>query len=425
MAPKQPTRVRHSIVAVTTLAAGLLYLDRICLAEIAKLDEFRLELALTKEDVGWVMSAFFYAYALAQVPAGWLADRFGARGMMTGYILLWSAATVLTGWVGGFASLVTARILFGIAQAGAYPASNGLLKRWTPLGSRGRTSSIVSFGGRLGGALAPALTAWLLKDFLGWRAVLMAYGASGVFVAWIFWNVFRESPESHPACDDAERKLIGSAQEGGAARAKGFPVRAVVTNLSLWLMCVLQFGVNVGWVFLVSWLPTYFKEVKHIDPKIGGWMSTTVLVAGILGMMVGGWVTDWLVQRWGLRWGRALPLIGTKIVGTVAYLSCLWLDSPWAIVVALAVVAFMTDLGIPAVWAFMQDVGGRHSAAIFGWANMWGNLGAGLTIVMVPKLLGPEGGPQNWNAVFMLCAAGYFVAGLAALGLKADEPIEK
>jgi nitrate/nitrite transporter NarK len=88
-------------------------------------------------------------------------------------------------------------------------------------------------------------------------------------------------------------------------------------------------------------------------------------------------------------------------------------------------VSFMTDLGIPAVWAFMQDVGGRHSAAIFGWANMWGNLGAGLTIVMVPKLLGPEGGPQNWNAVFMLCAAGYFVAGLAALGLKADEPIAR
>ncbi|MEN9574193.1 MAG: putative sulfoacetate transporter SauU [Verrucomicrobiota bacterium] len=423
MPPEPPTQVRHRIVAVTTFTAVLLYLDRVCIAEIAKLDTFQRELGLSKPDVGLVMSAFFYAYALAQVPAGWLADRFGARGMMAVYIALWSVGTVLTGWVNGFVSLVFVRVLFGIAQAGAFPISSGLVKRWMPLTTRGRASGLVAFGGRLGGALAPMLTAWLLRDHLGWRAVLTAYGASGLLVAWVFWTCFRESPSDHPGCNEAERELIGPTPAKGPP--KGFPARAILTNGSLWLMCLLQFGVNVGWVFLVSWLPTYFKEVKHVDPAIGGMMSTTILVAGLLGTLTGGCVTDWLVPRLGLRWGRALPLVCTKAIAGIAYVACLWLESPWAIVATLALVAFMTDLGLPIVWSFMQDVGGRSGAAVFGWANMWGNLGAGLTIWVVPKLLPPGETSQNWNSVFLLCATGFFVASLAALGLKADRPVEE
>ena len=114
-----PTRVRNCIIASSTLVAVLLYLDRTCIMQIAASMEFRSEFSMldSNEDgparQGHFMSAFFFTYALGQVPAGWLADRFGARGMMTGFVLLWSACTVLTGLAANFAMLIAARLLFG------------------------------------------------------------------------------------------------------------------------------------------------------------------------------------------------------------------------------------------------------------------------------------------------------------------------
>ncbi len=203
---RQPaTSVRYAVMGATTLTAVVLYLDRICIAEIAKLDDFKTSLALSETQTGAILSAFFLSYALGQVPAGWLSDRFGARTMLPLYICIWSTCTILTGLASGFVMLIVARLLFGAAQAGCYPTAGSLIKRWIALPHRGTASAVVSFGGRLGGATAPLLTAWLLRDYLSWRWVLTLYGVSGLFVAALFWRVFRESPAEHPACNPAER----------------------------------------------------------------------------------------------------------------------------------------------------------------------------------------------------------------------------
>jgi ACS family glucarate transporter-like MFS transporter len=363
----QPTRVRYTIVASTTLVAVLLYLDRICIAEIAKRDDFRAAFDIGDQGAGAFMSAFFFAYALAQVPSGWLADRFGARGMLTLYVLAWSVCTALTGWAGGFVMLILARVFFGLSQAGCYPTSGSLIKRWIPLAGRGRASSLVSMGGRIGGVIAPLLTAWLLADHLQWQQVLLLYGVSGVFVAALFWRNVRESPADHPRANAAEQILVtpdGPEPDNGPPPAP--PLGPLVRNASMWRMCLMQFCVNVGWVFLVSWLPKYLKSVHGVDEKTGGLMSTLVLTAGICGVIIGGPLADWLLKRYGVRRSRVIQLVGAKVCATLAFLAILFLDSAWPIVGALAVVAFMTDLGIPATWAYMMDVGGRNVAAVFG-----------------------------------------------------------
>lgn len=399
-----PTRVRYSIIATTTLVAVLLYLDRICIAEIAKRDDFRLAFGIGDKGAGAFMSAFFFAYALAQVPSGWLADRFGARGMLAIYVVLWSACTVFTGLAGGFVMLILARVFFGIAQAGCYPTSGSLIKRWIPLDGRGRASSIVSMGGRIGGVIAPLLTAWLLADHLKWQHVLLLYGLSGVFVAALFWRNIRETPADHPCCNEEEQQLIApNGPEFSDEPPPAPPFGPLVRNLSMWRMCLMQFCVNVGWVFLVSWLPKYLKSVHNVDEKTGGLMSTLVLLAGICGV---------------------IQLVGAKAVAATAFLACIFLDSAWAIVGALAVVAFMTDMGIPAVWAYMMDVGGRNAAAVFGWGNMWGNFGAGVAINLVPQIREAWDKNNDWHEAFMLCAGGFIIAAIAASGLNAKSKVE-
>lgn len=419
-----PTRIRHTIIGTTTLVAVLLYLDRICIAEIAKLDVFKSDLGIGDHHKGWILGSFFFAYALAQVPAGWLSDRFGARKMLPVYIILWSLCTILTGLTTGFVMFIVARLIFGIAQAGCYPTSGSLIKRWTPLKTRGTASSIVSVGGRIGGAIAPALTAWLLADHLGWRMVLIFYGTSGLLVAILFWKVFRETPEEHPKCNQAEQDLISSDVEPETAGPPPFPpLGPLVRSGTMWLMCALQFGINIGWVFLVTWLPTYLKEVKGVEEKAGGLLSTLVLTAGIVGMLCGGRLTDFAIRWFGIRWGRSIPLIFCYAAALIAYLSCLQLESTWAFVAAVAVIAFMTDMSLPAIWAYMQDVGGKNTAAVFGWGNMWGNFGAATMPILVPVILEKWDTNGDWHEAFLFFAGGYFVALIAAFGINATRRI--
>ncbi len=363
------TTVRYRIIVATTLAAVMLYLDRVCIAEIVKKPEFSQSLGLSETQTGTILSAFYLTYALSQVPAGWLSDRLGARQMLPAYICIWSLCTLATGWATGFVMLVIVRLLFGIAQAGCYPTAGSLIRRWIAMPQRGTASSVVSFGGRMGGAIAPLLTAVLLSQGVSWRGVLTVYGCVGFAVAAYFWWICRETPDDHPACDDAERQLIrgDEARESNPRAADFPPILALMQDGSMWLMCALQFGINIGWVFLVTWLPTYLKEVKGIDDSFGGLMSSIVLTAGVVGMLCGGPLTDWAARRWGHRWGRTLPMLFCYSIAVVAYLACMRLEGAAAFLIAASIIAFVTDLSVPSIWAYMQDVGGKNTAAYFGW----------------------------------------------------------
>ena len=140
--------------------AVLLYLDRFCVG-IAE-PYIRQDLGLTKQQMGNFLSAFFWTYALAQVPAGWMSDRYGARRMLTIYILTWSVFTALMGLAGGFVMLLITRAAYGLGQSGAYPTSSTIISRWIPLEGRGGASAIVSGGGRIGLVLAPIITTVLI-----------------------------------------------------------------------------------------------------------------------------------------------------------------------------------------------------------------------------------------------------------------------
>ena len=416
--------VRFRIIAVSVAMAFLLYLHRICLSEVVKSDSFLADFpTASKEEIGRVLASFFLAYALFQVPAGWLSDRFGGRLMLCIYIAAWSILTGYSGMASGLGVLLIARFALGIAQSGAYSTSSGVIRNWFGPGGRAAASSYVSIGGRLGGTLAPLLTTTLILWFGGWRSVLLAYCVAGLVVAVAYWILVRDRPE-HPESEDEEtaesESEIDRASKGGFRDVASLTV-SMLSSRSLWLNSLAQFCLVFGWAYLITWLPTYLKEQKGVDDFTGSLMVSFVLGVGIVGQLIGGRIGNVAVKRLGTRWGRSLPLACTCFIAGFAYLGCAGIDSVWLIVGLCAIVSLMTDIGNPTVWAFMQDIGGRNTAAVFGWGNMWGNFGASASAAAVPILMSMGGE----TLTFLTCAGMYFVASLAALGMDATLTVRK
>ena len=448
---------RYFIVGITAFAALLLYIDRVCISILA--DPIQTDLALSERQKESALSAFFFTYALFQIPVGALADRYGPRLVLSASIALWSVVTALTGLAWSFGALLGVRLLLGLSEAGAYPAAACLIKRWARPHERGRFNSVVSLGGRIGGAFAPTLTTTLGTILAGvavagiaagesgmnWRGVFVLYGACGLVVAVLFWLIVRDYPrEPHPEparavpgegpgadwhalppanpADEpgANEHAVPLTNPASAPPAFGRQLAALTSSRGMWLFGTLQFCNNISWAFLVTLLPTYLKDA-NVDIALRGNIQTGVLLAGCVGMIVGGLVTDATRQRLGARWGRSVP-IGTMMALCAAM--CAVLSSApglWFAVAALALMAFCQDLGIPSVWAYAQDVGGKSVGAALGFGNMLGNFGAALS----PLLLGETKRSGGWEAAFGLCATCYVIAAICGLMLDATKTVEE
>ena len=240
-------------------------------------------------------------------------------------------------------------------------------------------------------------------------------------MAGLFWLLVRNRPEEHPLRAEEQRSSppVGPPRPPRGGAAKRMPLAAMLRSKSLWLSSISQFGTNFGWVFILTWFPSYLAEVHHVPVEKRGILASVPLCIGMIGMLGGGWVADRLVKRLGLRWGRCLPMSLTRFGAMAGFLACLGLDSPGAITAALAVVAFSTDLGTAAVWAYMQDAGGKHVGSVLGWGNMWGNFGAAVS----PLALEATRHALGWNGAFLACAIAFLISGVAAAGIDATVPI--
>ena len=404
-----------------------MYLDRACFAWIIGSDSFKRQINLTSQQSDWLKSAFFWAYALMQVPAGWLAERYGKRVLMTVLIALWSAFTALGGFSTGVTILFITRLGCGIAEAGAYPVSGSLLGNWAHIQWRGWASGIVSFGGRLGFTVAPALTVLAISRSDNWRMAGWLYGFAGILFAWFFWKVFRESPREHPLANDAERVLLAEGRTPTSPRTKRtptpFPWRAVCSDGSLWMNCGMQFFTNIGYTFLMLSLSDFLRKGRDFSEVNDGFISSTALTIALAGTLSGGLYTDWCTRKFGVRLGRLIPWFSTRMLAACGFIFAIFAHNPWALVLSFALVAFASDAGLGATWAWAQDVGGRNVATIFGWGNMWGNFGAAMQPMLLSWVALNPDMIINWRAALFMSAVAYVVSGLFSLGINSARPI--
>ena len=414
-----PTRVRHGVVAFTLALIAVAYLDRVCIATAAP--AIKSSLGLTDTQMGIVFSAFTLAYALCEVPSGWFADRFGARITLTRIVVWWSLMTAISGLAWGFASLVAIRLLFGIGEAGAFPATARVYVRWLPPSERGRVFGLAIMTGAFAGAATQPLVVALLAH-MSWRTVFALLGSVGVLWAAGWWGFFRDHPRDHPWVNESERRVIGEGHDAAVVRAHTpVPWALLARSRTLIALCAMYTGAIYGWYFYLTWLPTYLLRGRGFDLAQVGWLAALPLIGIGLGVFFGGWLSDGLSRRFGSRVGRRLaglvgfPLAALAVVGAVVT------PTPINAALLLAVAAGLAALGVAPAWAVCLEIGGAHAGVVSGVMNTFGNLGGALSPVVVGICLERW---ASWQAPLLSVAALYLVAAAAWLMVDPTRPIE-
>ncbi|MGH9321825.1 MAG: MFS transporter [Vicinamibacteria bacterium] len=386
------------------------YLDRVCISTAAPF--ITRDLGLTMMQMSVVFSAFTLAYSLFEIPSGWLADTRGARSVLTRIVLWWSAFTILTGAAWSYLSLVVIRFLFGAGEAGAFPGVSRAFSRWFPLRERGRANGFLFLGSRVGGALAPALSLFLIHRW-GWRASFVAFGSIGIVWSFLWYRFFRDEPEEHPDASQSEVKWIR--QDGPAVRGHSpVPWASLLKSWNLYAICGMYFAFGYGLYFYFTWLPTYLIDVLGFSTFAGGALAGLPFVLAGGADLLGGLLTDRLSAARGLKVGRS-------VLGCCAFFGSAFLllgstaledRVHKALLIALALAS--ADLGLAAAWAVCLDVGRRHAGVVTGAMNTFGNLGGMFAPLVVGFLVERFG---SWSVAFQVSAAIYAMGGLLWLAI--------
>jgi sugar phosphate permease len=406
------TQVRFQVLAAFAMLAGLTYFDRICISQAAR--PMGRDLGLDEFAKGLVFSAFTLAYALFEVPTGWLGDAIGPRKVLVRVVLWWSAFTALTGRVIGLRSLLFVRFAFGAGEAGAFPNIARALTRWFPSSQRGRVQAVIWTASRLGGAVAPPITAFLIAS-IGWRHAFLVFGCAGVLWAVPFWLWYRDDPAEHPRVSPEEREYLQSSQAGelsGVPTSLPTPWARIAANRSVWGLSLAAFWSAFGWYFFITWLPTYLEEGRSLPATTASWLAGLPLLFGIFGCTIGGWLSDALALRVGTRWARrAVGCVAMMAAGLCFQLAVVSYASAQTIVF-LALASFCNDLPMSSLWAANMDVGERFAGSVSGVVSAASAAGALISPLLFGALLNSGHG---WTPALIVAGLGFPLSGLCWL----------
>ena len=397
----QTTRARFTLLRLAFMLSIITYIDRVCISTAAP--DIRAALGLTTAKMGWVFSAFTIAYAVFEIPSGWLGDTMGPRKVLTRIVLWWSAFTVATGAVWNYLSLLSARFLFGAGEAGAFPNMSRSLARWFPVRERGMAHGVIFMGSRLGGAVTPLLVGPIVAS-AGWRQAFWIFGSIGVVWCFFWWKWFRDDPAQHPEVSPEELALI---REDGPERKQRLELDNLL-NLNLLWICLMYFCFGYCLYFYLTWLPTYLRDGRGFSTTPMNVIHTTVLLSAAAASILGGRLTDVLTRRHGLRVGRAIGVVAMPISAVALTVAALT-GSPWMAAAAIVVAASAGDLCLSPSWAMCHDIGGDASGTVTAVMNTFGNIGGALSPLVVGYAVDWWG---SWSIPLLIAAGVAFLGGV-------------
>ena len=408
------SRVRWFLVFWLFILSAVSYLDRVNVSIAGS--SFAGEYHLSNVQLGWVFSAFLVGYALFQTPAGWLADRFGPRRVLTTGVFWWGIFTALTATVPIAIAkpvlfFMAIRFLLGAGEAVVYPASNQFVARWIPTQERGIANGWIFAGVGAGAGFAPPLITYVMIHH-GWRSSFWICAGIGFLAGIVWFLAARDKPEQHPEVSSVELATIragltlGSRESETSSGKEIVPWAKILSGKQVWIITFSYFSYcYVAWIFF-AWFFIYLARVRGLNLKASAFYAMLPFLAMAACCTLGGLISDWLTRHAGKRLGRCgVAVFGICLAGVFLAFGAN-VDSARLASLVLAGGAGALYLSQSSFWSVTADIGGVFSGSVSGFMNMGGMMGGAVTASLTPWIASRYG----WTASFL------FAAGLCALG---------
>jgi len=390
--------MRYTVLSFLCVATLIAYVQRSALGVPSKTIEA--ELGLGPKALGLVWLGWYAAYAVFQLPSGWLAERLGSKSALVIFAILWSLITGLVGLSTGFVGLLVLWTLMGGAQAGIFPCATRAIGATFSRTEQALASGWLACSMALGAALAQKLTGNLLGP-LTWQEILILYSVPGVVWALIYAVAVPrpDVPLEMKSRSDSPRT----------------PWSRLFTNPNMILLCLQQFQRAGATALFFTWFPRYLQETKHVSALESGSLAAWPLLAGMCGGLVGGYASDGLLKATGsTRLSRQGLAVAAMVVCAGVSLSAFWVSDPALAVGLISIAAFCGYVGGVSAYATAISMGGKRVAPVFATMNMSGNIGAGLFPFAVGIMVEETG---NWDLALLLFAIMYAGSGVCWLFL--------
>jgi len=401
-ATQRRTRMRYGILLLIFLLTTINYADRATFSIAG--DAASRDLGLNPVQMGYIMSAFAWAYVIGQIPGGALLDRFGTKLIYTIAIAAWSFFTLVQGFsgflTGGaiFAGLFAMRFMVGLAESPSFPGNARLVAAWFPGSERGTASAIFNSAQYFSLVVFAPFMGWLVHTF-DWHSVFFVMGGLGLIAAFVFWKMVR-SPVDHPGVNKAELDYIEAGggltrmEDRTVSKSAAFTwsnVKQVLGSRMLMGVFIGQYGINVLTYFFVTWFPIYLVKERGLNILEAGFAAAAPALCGFAGGVLGGIISDALLKKTGsLTIARKTPLLIGMLLSALI-IACAYIDNSALIVVVMAVAFFgkgIASLG----WAVVSDTSPREFVGVTGGIfNTFGNSAGIVTPIVIGYIVAATG----------------------------------
>ena len=418
------TNVRWLIVAMLFLVTAVNYADRATLAIAGPV--ISKDLGLNAQQMGYIFSAFGWAYVVAQLPGGWLLDRFGSKMIYAGSLLLWSLFTVAQGFVGFFTGATALLVLFGlrfmlgVAEAPSFPGNSRVVAAWFPKHERATASAIFNSAQYFATVIFAPLMGWI-TTFFGWPWVFGVMGGLGILLT-ISWVKLIYNPIDHPMANRAEVDYIAAggglvnmdepASKDADGGAKWDYIRQMFTSRMMVGIFIGQYCVNAITYFFITWFPVYLVQARGMSILKAGFVASLPAICGFLGGILGGLISDWMLRRGAsLTVARKTPIVAGMLL-SMAMIGCNYTDLEWVVVGLMAFAFFGKGIGALG-WAVMSDAAPSEITGLAGAVfNMCGNVSSITTPIIIGSIIYTTG---SFNGALLFVAANGLLAAVSYL----------
>ncbi|MGM3174703.1 MFS transporter [Dickeya lacustris] len=427
---QKKTNARYWIVVMLFIVTSFNYGDRATISIAGS--AMSKEIGLDAVGMGYIFSAFSWAYVIGQIPGGWLLDRFGSKRVYFWSIFSWSLFTLLQGFVDLFhgsaivVSLFMLRFMVGLCESPSFPGNSRIVAAWFPAQERGTAVAIFNSAQYFATVIFAPIMGWLTHE-VGWSHVFWFMGGLGIIISFL-WLKMIHDPKDHPGVNKAELEYIeaggalvnmdaAAAKKEVARGEKWHQIKQLLTSRMMMGVYLGQYCINALTYFFITWFPVYLVQARGMSILKAGFVASIPAICGFVGGVLGGVISDYLMRRTqSLTLARKTPIVLGMLL-SMSMVICNYVTTEWVVIAVMAAAFFGKGIGALG-WAVMADTAPKEISGLSGGLfNMFGNISGIVTPIAIGYIVGATG---SFNGGLVYVGIHAFVAILSFLFIVQD-----